>query len=250
LMDTFHQARRGGLTPRDSDWAFQRKLLEHLETLWPSPDAGIWEMRGPSQHFTFSKVMAWVALDRGIQSVEQYRLEGPIDRWKTVRADIHREVCAQAFDRRLGSFVQAYGSTELDASLLLLPTTGFLPISDPRIRGTIHAIESHLLVDGFVKRYHTSTTDDGLPANEGAFLACSFWLADAYVLLGRVDDARKIFDNILAIRNDVGLLAEEYDPHTRRMVGNFPQAFSHVALINTAHNLTDAAKPAEQRASS
>ncbi len=249
LMDAFYQARRGGLAPRDSDWAFQRALLQHLESLWQSPDEGIWEVRGPSQHFTFSKVMAWVALDRGIHAAEHFGLEGPIDRWKAVRADIHREVCARGFDTRLGSFVQAYGSSELDASLLLLPTMGFLPISDPRIIGTIHAIESDLLVDGFVNRYDTRRSDDGLPAGEGAFLACSFWLADAYVLLGRIDDARQMFDRVLAIRNDVGLLAEEYDPRSRRMVGNFPQAFSHVALINTAHNLTHASKPAEQRGS-
>jgi GH15 family glucan-1,4-alpha-glucosidase len=249
LMDALYQARRGGLTPRDSDWAFQRALLQHLETLWQSPDEGIWEVRGPSQHFTFSKVMAWVALDRGIRMAEHFGLAGPLDRWKAVRADIHRDVCARGFDPRLGSFVQAYGSNELDASLLLLPTIGFLPISDARIQGTIRAIESRLIVDGFVHRYDTRTSEDGLPAGEGAFLACSLWLADAYVLLGRLADARRIFDDVLAIRNDVGLLAEEYDSHSRRMVGNFPQAFSHVALINTAHNLTHATKPAEQRGS-
>jgi GH15 family glucan-1,4-alpha-glucosidase len=246
-MDTFYQARRGGLQPRESDWAFQRELLNHLESLWQSPDEGIWEVRGPSQHFTFSKVMAWVALDRGIHSAEHFGLNGPIDRWRAVRADIHREVCACAFDARLGSFVQAYGSKELDASLLLLPTMGFLPVSDSRIRGTIRAIESQLLVDGFVHRYNTATSDDGLPAGEGAFLACSFWLADAYVLLGRIADARRLFERVVAVRNDVGLLAEEYDTCAKRMVGNFPQAFSHVALINTAHNLTHATKPAEQR---
>ncbi len=250
LMDTFYQARRGGLAPRDSDWAFQRTLLQHLETVWQSPDAGIWEVRGPLQHFTFSKVMAWVALDRGIHTAEHFGLSGPIDQWKAVRADIHREVCERGFDTERGTFVQAYGSKELDASLLLLPTMGFLPIDDPRIAGTIAAIESHLLVEGFVRRYNTSTTDDGLPAGEGAFLACTFWLADAYVLQGRTADARRLFDHVLAIRNDVGLLAEEYDTHARRMVGNFPQAFSHVALINTAHNLTRAAKPAEQRSAS
>jgi GH15 family glucan-1,4-alpha-glucosidase len=249
VMDTFYQARRGGLTPRDSDWAFQRELLLHLETLWQSPDEGIWEVRGPSQHFTFSKVMAWVALDRGIQTAEAFGLDGPLDRWKSVRAQIHREICARGFDSRLGSFVQAYGSTDLDASLLLLPTVGFLPVSDSRIRGTIQAIESDLVVDGFVHRYDTRTSDDGLPAGEGAFLACSLWLADAYVLLERIADARQMFDRVLAVRNDVGLLAEEYDVRARRMVGNFPQAFSHVALINTAHNLTHATKPAEQRGS-
>jgi GH15 family glucan-1,4-alpha-glucosidase len=250
LMDTFYQARRGGLTPRDSDWAFQRTLLEHLETVWPSADEGIWEVRGPSQHFTFSKVMAWVALDRGIRTAELFGLDGPIDRWKAVRTAIHQEVCSRGFDAQLGSFVQAYDSRELDASLLLLPMMGFLPVSDWRIRGTIEAIESNLLVDGFVHRYNTHTSDDGLPGGEGAFLACSFWLADAYVLLGRIADARRIFDRILHIRNDVGLLAEEYDTSAGRMVGNFPQAFSHVALINTAYNLTRATKPADQRRSS
>ena len=248
LMDALYQARRGGLTPRDSDWAFQRTLLEHVEKVWTSRDEGIWETRGPSQHFTFSKVMAWVALDRGIRTAEEFGLNGPLDRWKDVRCTIHEEVCARGFDRDLGSFVQAFDTQELDASLLLLPTMGFLPASDARIRGTIDAIERHLLVDGFVLRYNSARTEDGLPPGEGAFLACTLWLADAYVLLGRIDDARRLFENVLAIANDVGLLAEEYDPRLRRMVGNFPQAFSHVALINTAYNLAHAAKPAAQRA--
>jgi GH15 family glucan-1,4-alpha-glucosidase len=248
LMDALYQARRGGLTPRDSDWAFQRTLLEHVERVWTSRDEGIWETRGPSQHFTFSKVMAWVALDRGIRTAEEFGLTGPLDRWKEVRRSIHEEVCARGFDRDVGSFMQAFGSAELDASLLLLPTTGFLPATDARIKGTIEAIERHLLVDGFVLRYNSARTEDGLPPGEGAFLACSFWLADAYVLLGRLDDARRLFENVLSIANDVGLLAEEYDPVLRRMVGNFPQAFSHVALINTAYNLGHAAKPAAQRA--
>jgi GH15 family glucan-1,4-alpha-glucosidase len=248
LMDALYQARRGGLTPRDTDWAFQRSLLEHVEKVWTSADEGIWETRGPSQHFTFSKVMAWVALDRGIRTAEEFGLRGPLDRWKDVRQTIHQEVCVRGFDRDLGSFVQAFGSTELDASLLLLPTTGFLPVTDARIKGTIDAIERDLLVDGFVLRYNSAQSDDGLPPGEGAFLACTFWLADAYVLLGRMADARRLFENVLAIANDVGLLAEEYDPRRRRMVGNFPQAFSHVALINTAYNLAHAAKPAAQRA--
>jgi GH15 family glucan-1,4-alpha-glucosidase len=243
-----YQARRGGLTPRDSDWAFQRTLLEHVETVWTSQDEGIWETRGASRHFTFSKVMAWVALDRGIRTAEEFGLTGPLDRWKDVRQTIHDEVCARGFDRDVGSFVQAFDTKELDASLLLLPTMGFLPPTDARIRGTIDAIERHLLVDGFVLRYNSARAEDGLPPGEGAFLACTFWLADAYVLLGRMDDARRLFENVLAIANDVGLLAEEYDPRLRRMVGNFPQAFSHVALINTAHNLSHAAKPAAQRA--
>jgi GH15 family glucan-1,4-alpha-glucosidase len=248
LMDALYQSRRGGLTPRDTDWAFQLALLEHVEKVWESPDEGIWETRGPSQHFTFSKVMAWVALDRGIRTAEDFHLDGPLERWKAVRRAIHDDVCAKGFDRGLGSFVQAFGTQALDASLLLLPTMGFLPVSDPRIRGTIEAVERHLLVDGFVLRYNTHQTADGLPPGEGAFLACSFWLADAYVLLGRVEDARRMFENVLAIANDVGLLAEEYDPRLGRMVGNYPQAFSHIALINTAYNLAHAAKPAEQRA--
>ena len=248
LMDALYQARRGGLTPRDSDWAFQRAILEHVEGVWFNRDEGIWETRGPSQHFTFSKVMAWVALDRGIRTAEEFGLGGPLARWKQVRHTIHQDVCASGFDRDLGSFVQAYGTKGLDASLLLLPTMGFLPASDARIRGTIEAIEKHLMVDGFVLRYNSARFEDGLPPGEGAFLACSFWLADAYVLLGRVEDARRMFDNVLSIANDVGLLAEEFDLRRGRMVGNFPQAFSHVGLINTAYNLAHAAKPAEQRA--
>jgi GH15 family glucan-1,4-alpha-glucosidase len=247
-MDALYQSHRGGLIPRDSDWAFQRTLLEHVETVWTQRDEGIWETRGPSQHFTFSKVMAWVALDRGIRTAEQSGLDGPLDRWKQVRRAIHDEVCTRGFDSSKGSFVQAFDGRELDASLLLLPSVGFLPATDSRIVGTIKAIERELLVDGVVLRYNTARAEDGLPSGEGAFLACSFWLADAYLLLGRADDARRIFDGLLSIANDVGLLAEEYDTRLQRMVGNFPQAFSHVALINTAFNLTKASKPAEQRA--
>jgi GH15 family glucan-1,4-alpha-glucosidase len=248
LMDALYQATHGGLTPREADWAFQCTLLEHVERVWTSRDEGIWETRGGSRHFTFSKVMAWVALDRGIRKAEQFQLEGPIERWKQVRQTIHDEVCARAFNTAMGSFVHEFGGTELDASLLLMPTVGFLPPADARISGTIEAVERHLLVDGFLLRYNTARTEDGLPPGEGAFLACTFWLADAYVLLGRMDDARRTFENVLAIANDVGLLAEEYDTRRGRMVGNFPQAFSHVALINTAFNLGRADKPAEQRA--
>jgi GH15 family glucan-1,4-alpha-glucosidase len=207
----------------------------------------MWEVRGEPRHFTYSKVMAWVAMDRGIRAAETYRLDAPVDRWRAVRDAIHKDVCSRGFDPRLGSFVQSYGSQELDASLLLIPTTGFLPVTDPRVRGTIEAVERALLVDGFLMRYDTRSADDGLPPGEGAFLACTFWLADAYVLLGRMDEARSVFERLLSLRNDVGLLAEEYDTHRRRFVGNFPQAFSHVALVNTAHNLARAAKPAEQR---
>jgi GH15 family glucan-1,4-alpha-glucosidase len=249
VMDALHQARKGGLAARDEDWAFQRELLVHLEKLWDQPDEGIWEVRSGREHFTFSKVMAWVAFDRGIRAAQDHDLDAPIDRWSAVRQAIHDQVCANGFDSSIGSFVRSYGSKDLDASLLLLPTMGFLPATDPRIVGTIRAVEKRLLWNGFVLRYDTHAAADGLPAGEGVFLACSFWLADAYVLMGRIDDARQLFERLLTLRNDVGLLAEEYDPSLARLVGNFPQAFSHVALINTAHNLSRAAKPAEQRSS-
>jgi GH15 family glucan-1,4-alpha-glucosidase len=225
-------------------------LLQHLEQIWDEADRGMWEVRGDPRHFTHSKVMAWVALDRGVRAIESHGLEGPADRWRRLRRHIHDEVCSRGYSLELGSFVQSYDSRELDASLLLLPTTGFLPVSDPRIRGTIEAIEKRLVVDGLVLRYDTGTSDDGLPEGEGVFLACSFWLADAYVLMGRADDARRLFERLLTLRNDVGLLAEEYDTRGRRLVGNYPQAFSHVALVSTAHNLSSATKPAHQRAAS
>jgi GH15 family glucan-1,4-alpha-glucosidase len=250
VLDALHQARCAGLDSREADWAFQRALLKHLEEIWDRPDQGIWEVRGEPRHFTHSKVMAWLALDRGIRAIESHGLEGPLERWRQLRDHIHAEVCERGFSRELGSFVQSYGSRELDASLLLLPTLGFLKASDPRIRRTVEAIERRLLVDGLVLRYDTTTCDDGLPEGEGVFLACSFWLADAYTLMGRTDDARRLFERLLALRNDVGLLAEEYDPRARRLVGNFPQAFSHIALVTTAHNLSRATKPAHQRAPS
>jgi GH15 family glucan-1,4-alpha-glucosidase len=248
VMDALHQARRGGLQLSDADWAFQCQVLKHLEGVWQKPDYGLWEIRGDPRHFTYSKVMTWVAFDRAIHDAETFGLSGSVDHWRHVRQAIHDEVCEQAFDRDLGSFVQSYGSKELDASLLLLPTVGFLPPADPRITGTIEAVEKRLFVGGFLLRYNTETSDDGLPAGEGAFLACTFWLADAYVMVGRFDDARVLFERLLALRNDVGLLPEECDTRDRRMVGNFPQAFSHVALVNTAHNLSRATKPAQQRA--
>jgi GH15 family glucan-1,4-alpha-glucosidase len=249
-MDALHQARGGGLKASEADWAFQRTLLQHVEKIWHQPDEGIWEVRGGRRHFTYSKVMAWVALDRGIRAAEAFGLKGPLDRWRALRQHIHREVCERGFNRTIGSFVQSYDSRDLDASLLLLPTVGFLPPTDARVRGTINAIERRLMVNGFVLRYDSHSGVDGLPGGEGAFLACSFWLADAYAMLGRVDDARALFERLLALRNDVGLLAEEYDPMTKRLVGNFPQAFSHVAMVNTAHNLARATKPTEQRAAS
>ena len=248
VMDALHQGRRGGLAASESGWALQRAMLDHLEKVWREPDQGIWEVRGPPRHFTYSKVMAWVAFDRMIKSAEAFGLDGPVDHWKVVREQICDEVIERGFDRELGSFVQSYGGSELDASLLLLPAVGFLPPHDPRIRGTVEAIERRLLVDGFVFRYDSARTDDGLPAGEGAFLACSFWLADAYILLGRMEDAARLFERLVGLCNDVGLLSEEYDPTTGRLLGNFPQAFSHVALVNTAANLTRAEKPVEQRA--
>jgi GH15 family glucan-1,4-alpha-glucosidase len=247
VMDALHQARRGGLDSRNEDLAFQTATLEHLTTIWEQPDEGIWEVRGGARQFTYSKVMAWVAFDRGIRSMEACGGGEPVERWRAVRRAIHEDVCTRGFDREMGSFVQSYGSKELDASLLLLPTVGFLPPTDPRILGTVEAVERRLFVDGFLLRYDTTTSNDGLPGGEGAFLACSFWLADAYVLMNRVDDACRLFERLLELRNDVGLLAEEYDTHAHRLVGNFPQAFSHVALVNTAHNLGRVHKPAAQR---
>jgi GH15 family glucan-1,4-alpha-glucosidase len=249
VMDALHQAREGGLDSSGPEWAFQRALLEHLEGIWRQPDQGLWEVRGAPRHFTYSKVMAWVAFERGVRAVKRLGLEGPVERWEAQCRQIHAEVCAKGFDPVKGSFVQSYGSHELDASLLILPMVGFLPPDDPRVRGTIAAVERELLVDGFVLRYDTRSGADGLPAGEGAFLACTFWLVDAYVLTGRLNDARRLFERLLSLRNDVGLLSEQYDPASRRLVGNFPQAFSHIALVNSAHNLAGAHKPAEQRSS-
>jgi GH15 family glucan-1,4-alpha-glucosidase len=228
-------------------WEFQLALLEHLEAGWRAPDEGIWEVRSGRHHFTHSKVMAWVAFDRGIKAVEAFGLVGPVDRWRRTRADIHEEVCRRAFNTDIGSFAQVYDSDLLDASALLIPQVGFLPPGDPRVRGTVEAIERKLLRGGFVLRYDSAETQDGLPPGEGAFLPCSFWLADAYVLTGRLADARRLFERLTALCNDVGLLAEEYDPNAQRLVGNFPQAFSHIALVNTAHNIAHVTKPCEQR---
>jgi GH15 family glucan-1,4-alpha-glucosidase len=248
VMDVLHQAVKGGLASSAAAWQMQRALVGHLETIWDQPDDGIWEMRGGQRHLTHSKVMCWVALDRAVRMVEEHGLEGPVARWRALRQKIHDDVCAHGFDDARNTFVQSYGSKHLDASLLLLPLVGFLPPDDPRVLGTVAAIERELMLNGFVRRYHTASGVDGLPAGEGAFLACSFWLADNFVLLGRHNDARELFERLIALRNDVGLLAEEYDPRTNRQVGNFPQAFSHVALVNTAHNLTRAEGPALQRA--
>ncbi|MFL5091596.1 MAG: glycoside hydrolase family 15 protein [Xanthobacteraceae bacterium] len=248
LMDALHIARRHGLGMSASGWELQRAFLDHVEKIWQEPDAGIWEIRGPPCHFTYSKVMTWVAFDRAIKSAEQFGLLGPVGHWRKVRDAIHADVCTRGFDRELGSFVQCYGTKELDASLLLLPSTGFLPPTDSRIRGTVEAIERSLMVDGFVRRYDTQRTEDGLPPGEGVFLACSFWLVDAYVMLGRLEDAYRLFERLMTLRNDVGLMSEQYDPAIKRFLGNFPQAFSHVALVNSAFNLGRARKPVEQRA--
>lgn len=239
LMDALSVARRSGLEPETAAWSLQRRLVEHLEKVWREPDEGIWEVRGGRRQFTHSKVMAWVAFDRSIEAAETLGLRAPIDRWKTVRWEIHQDVCANGFDPDLGSFVQSYGSKALDAGLLLIPLVGFLPPTDPRVSGTVRAIEQRLMSGGFVLRYSTERdSPDGLPPGEGAFLPCTFWLADAYAQVGRSDDARRLFERLLALRNDVGLLSEEYDPAAGRLVGNFPQAFTHVALVNTASNLT------------
>lgn len=238
VMDAMHLARRVGLPPHPWSWQLQRELLDFLKSGWQQPDEGLWEVRGPRQHFTHSKVMAWVAFDRAVKAVERFGLDGPAERWRARAAQIHEEVCRLGFDAQRGCFTQAYGSPRLDAGLLLMPLVGFLPPTDPRVAGTVRAIERELLHDGFVLRYRSDEVLDGLPPGEGAFLACTFWLADNYALAGRVDEARRLFERLLSLRNDVGLLSEEYDPPTGRLLGNFPQAFSHVGIINTAFNLT------------
>ncbi|MFL9962720.1 glycoside hydrolase family 15 protein [Paraburkholderia sediminicola] len=237
VMNALHLARMGGLQADDTAWNVQRALLGHLETIWQEPDEGIWETRGGRQHFTFSKVMAWVAFDRAIKSAEMFKLDGPLDDWRAIRDKIHAEVCEKAWNPALNAFSQYYGSDQLDASVLLLPLVGFLRPHDPRIKGTVAAIEKDLMRDGFVMRYRTTEYDDGLPPGEGTFLACSFWMVDNLALQGRVGEAIEMYERLLALCNDVGLLAEEYDPLEKRLVGNFPQAFSHVALVHTGLNL-------------
>jgi len=252
VMDTLHQARRIGIDSDDFASALQQHLLEFLETGWSQPDEGIWEVRGPRRHFTHSKVMAWVAVDRAVKDIEGYGLAGDVRRWKRLRETIHAEVCEKGYDPRRRSFVQYYGGPELDASLLMIPLVGFLPPTDERVRATVEAVERELTHEGFVMRYRTSESRhvDGLPAGEGVFLACTFWLADNYWLLGRLDEARRLFERLLSVCNDVGLLSEQYDPSARRLLGNFPQAFSHVSLINTAANLSPGMGPAEHRKTS
>ncbi len=247
LLDAFHQARRAGVPPEEDAWHVERALAEFLESAWHRPDEGIWEVRGPRRHFTHSKVMAWVAFDRMVKAVEHFGLEGPAERWRQARDEVHREVCEKGYDAGRNTFVQYYGAKELDASLLMIPLVGFLPAEDARVVGTVEAVQRELTHDGFVARYPTHPGVDGLPPGEGAFLACSFWLADCLALLGRAEEARAQFERLLGLRNDLGLLAEEYDPKAGRLVGNFPQAFSHVGLVNTARNLTHPSCPARDR---
>jgi len=249
LLDSAYLARRKGMPGSEAGWNLARAAVNHLETIWTKPDDGIWEIRGPRRHFVHSKVMVWVAVDRAVRIMQEFGEGGPLERWIRLRRDIREEVCRLGFSRELNSFVQYYGSKELDASLLLVPLVGFLPPDDPRILGTIAAIEKNLLHDGFVARYNTRSAVDGLSGDEGVFLACSFWLVDNYVLQRRDDEARALFERLFGLRNDVGLLSEEYDPKEHRQLGNFPQAFSHLALINSAHNLSGAveSKPAHHR---
>jgi GH15 family glucan-1,4-alpha-glucosidase len=247
LMDAMHLSRRSGIALNGADWKLQKVLMRHLATAWRKPDEGIWEVRGPRRQFTHSKVMCWVAFDRAVKAVERFGLDGPVEEWRTLREEIRDEVCREGFNEELGTFTQYYGSKGTDASLLMLPLVGFISPNDPRMIGTVAAIERELLWNGLVLRYRTDESVDGLPKGEGAFVACSFWLADNYALQGRVDEAERLFSHLLSLCNDVGLLSEEYDPVSKRMLGNFPQAFSHVMLINTARNLDHAHGPAEER---
>jgi GH15 family glucan-1,4-alpha-glucosidase len=251
VMDAMYVARREGLHASDAAWALLRKLMQFLEFEWDARDEGIWEVRGPRRHFTHSKVMAWVAADRAVRLCEEYGREGPADRWRGLRATIHAEVCERGYDAERGAFVQSYGSKLLDAAVLMIPLVGFLPAEDERVRSTVETIQRELVEDGFVRRYEESEEAaevDGLPPGEGSFLPCTFWLVDNLALMGRTEEARELYERLLGIRNELGLLAEEYDPRLGRMVGNFPQAFSHVGLVNAALNLSNALEgPAQRR---
>ncbi len=239
VLECLHQARRHGLKPAPHGWSLQRNIIEHLSTIWDQPDAGMWEIRGGAKHFTFSKVMVWAALDRMIRDATRYHLSAPIEEWRSLRAQVAERVLREGYDPVRNTFVQSFGSNELDASLLLIPMSGFLPPNDPRMVGTVKAVEEDLLRDGFVLRYRTESAVDGLPGSEGAFLACTFWLVEIYAMQGRREEAAELFEKLLALCNDVGLLAEEYDADAGRQVGNFPQAFSHVALIAAAMTLSE-----------
>jgi carbohydrate kinase (thermoresistant glucokinase family) len=246
LIDAMYQGRTLGLAPVGAGWPLQQKLIEHLEQIWEQPDEGIWEVRGGRRHFTFSKIMAWVALDRTVRDAERFNFQAPLESWRKLRDRMHATICGLGFDSERNTFTQSFGSSELDASLLLIPLVGFLPADDPRVRGTVAAVERELMVDGLVLRYRTKAGIDGLPPEEGVFLPCSFWLVNNYRMQRRDSEACALFERLLSLRNDVGLLAEEYDPHARRQLGNFPQAFSHLALVGTALSLHDVG-PAQQR---
>jgi len=247
LMDVFHQSRIAKLKFGEENWALERALLDHLGDIWNEPDSGIWERRGPGRHYVSSKVLTWVAFDRGVKACEQFGLDGPIEAWRQIRDDIHHDICAKGFDRDEDSFVESYGSKLLDASLLLLPAVGFLPATDRRIQGTLRAIERYLVRDGFVFRHDPREVEPSQWPPEGAFLACTLWLADVHVLVGNLERAQALFDSVVAVANDLGLLSEEYDTVASRLTGNFPQALTHIALVNTAHNISDAKKPVMQR---
>src|SRR5882724_2982495 len=248
LIDAFHQSRMSELELDEGSWALECTVLEHLAEVWDQPDHGIWERRGEGRHYVSSKVMTWVAFDRGIKSAEKFGFDAPLDRWRTLRDTICREVCEKGFNREQNAFIESYGSQLLDASILLLPAVGFLPASDPRVRGTIEAIEEHMMRDGFVLRHDPREISEERQPIEGAFLACTLWLADAHVLSGEIAKAQALFDRVVGIANDLGLLAEEFDSGEGRQTGNFPQALTHIALINTAHNLSDAKQPLEKPA--
>lgn len=250
LMDVFHQSRMAKLELSDATWALERKLLDHLAETWRESDAGIWEQRGPGKQYVSSKVLVWVAFDRGIKSAEHFGFEAPVEQWRQLRDEIHRDICENGFDREQNTFVESYGAKVLDASTLLIPSVGFLPASDPRIVGTLAAIEKHLVRDGFVLRHDPRAITDEQQPIEGAFLACTLWLADAYVLSGDIDRAEVLLNRVAAVANDLGLLSEEYDTVAHRQTGNFPQALTHIALVNTIHNISSARKPAMQRSES
>ncbi len=247
MMDTLHQARELGLSANEDSWRVQHAIMEFLESAWDRPDEGIWEVRGPRRHFTHSKVMAWVAVDRAVKAIERCHVDGPLERWRALRTTIHEQVCREGYDSNRGTFVQYYGGTSLDGSLLMIPLVGFLPAFDPRVQGTLHAIERELTVDGLVMRYQPTGTLDGLPGEEGMFLPCSFWLVDNLLLSGRVEEGRRLYDRLIGLSNDLGLLSEEYDLKNKRLVGNFPQAFSHVSLIDSAYGFSRVESPAEHR---
>ena len=249
ILDATYQGLRLGIPYNENAWRIDTALVTYLESAWREPDEGIWEMRGPRRHFTHSKVMAWLALDRAVKGIEQFGMPGPLERWCAVRDAIHAEVCARGYDPASGAFVQSYGSSHLDASVLMMPLVGFLPASDPRIRKTVDAIERRLTHHGFVNRYETDPEVDGLPPGEASFLLCSFWLVDVLAMLGRREEALERFEHLLSVRNDVGLLAEGYDAARHQLAGNFPQAFSHIGLINSAMNLSRGIAPAQERAS-